>query len=99
MKKYLPELQKIITDISEAEEKDRQADEEYFEFGRRVSVDDWKEDEYQELLKKKECAAAAYMAKLLELKYYVGFILNQEKEGATEKNAKSKTIHREQQNS
>lgn len=83
MKKYLPELQKILAGVNEAEAKDRQADEEYFAFGQRVSVEDWREDEYQELLKKKRFAEEAYMAKLLELKHYVGFIVDQEKKGGS----------------
>ena len=78
MKKYIPELQKILTDIGEAEEKDRKADEERNFFVERMSVENWKEDKYQELTKRKIFTEAAYMAKLLELRIYVRFIVNQE---------------------
>lgn len=82
MKKYIPELKKILADIGEAEEKDRKADEERNIFVERMPVENWKEDKYQELTKKKILTEAAYMAKLLELKFYVRFIVNQElKEG------------------
>ena len=78
MKKYIPELQKILADICEAEEKDRKADEERNFFVERMSVENWKEDNYQELTKRKIFTEAAYMAKLLELRIYVRFIVNQE---------------------
>ncbi len=78
MKKYIPELQKILADICEAEEKDRKADEERNFFAERMSVENWKEDKYQELTKRKIFTEAAYMAKLLELRIYVRFIVNQE---------------------
>lgn len=78
MKKYIPELKKILADIGKAEEKDRKADEERNIFVERMSVENWKEDKYQELTKRKILTEAAYMAKLLELKFYVRFIVNQE---------------------
>ncbi len=78
MKKYIPELQKILADICEAEEKDRKADEERNFFVERMSVENWKEDKYQELTKRKIFTETAYMAKLLELRIYVRFIVNQE---------------------